>query len=452
MPATARTTCRRRLRRDRHRRRPQRSGHRGLPRSAGLRTLLVEARDRVGGTAASEQFAGATVNICNCDHLTFRTTPVIDELGLADHGLRYLDVEPAQHNIAWSGRARSGRTTTMSRPRSTRSAACCPTRSTATAATRRRRCPAIRMVLEAATRAPRPRGAHQGRAAPSGSRARRRCCAGAGAARPTCCARTSTHDALTGPGRRRRADGVGHHPGDCPAPGSARSPTRCGTSARSAVRSAAAARCRRACWPSFEAAGGTLRTSTRRRPRSRARATRVARRRARRRHRDHARRSSCRPATRTARSCTGCSNPPAVGRLPRSIAGGPSRSTKGTSRRSTPCSPRRPCCAAVGGADRRRRWSIAPVARRHRPRRTALMQQGRVLDRPGMLVNVPTVLDPTMAPADHPDRHVFSLEVLYTPYRLDGGWPDSNEPRAGSSCSPACASRASSTRSSSGGR
>ena len=44
-----------------------------------------------------------SVNICNCDHITFRTTPVIDELGLADHGLRYLDVEPAQVNMAWSG-------------------------------------------------------------------------------------------------------------------------------------------------------------------------------------------------------------------------------------------------------------------------------------------------------------------------------------------------------------
>ena len=42
-----------------------------------------------------------------------------------------------------------------------------------------------------------------------------------------------------------------------------------------------------------------------------------------------------------------------------------------------------------------------------------LMQQGNVLDRPGMLVNVPSLLDPTMAPAG---RHVFSLEALFTPY------------------------------------
>jgi phytoene dehydrogenase-like protein len=56
------------------------------------------------------------------------------------------------------------------------------------------------------------------------------------------------------------------------------------------------------------------------------------------------------------------------------------------------------------------------------------MRAGRVLERPALLLNVPTVLDPTMAPADHPDHHVLSLEVLYTPYRLQGGWPGSPEP------------------------
>jgi beta-carotene ketolase (CrtO type) len=83
------------------------AGHNGLVCAAylaraGARTLLIEARDRVGGTAASEPFGSATVNICNCDHLTLRTTPVIDELGLAHHGLRYLDVDPAQINISWT--------------------------------------------------------------------------------------------------------------------------------------------------------------------------------------------------------------------------------------------------------------------------------------------------------------------------------------------------------------
>ena len=97
-------TPRARLRRDGRRRRPQRAGRarRTWPRP-GCGRSLVEARSIVGGTASSESFAGATVNICNCDHITFRTTPVIEELGLADHGLRYIDIDPAQHNMAWTG-------------------------------------------------------------------------------------------------------------------------------------------------------------------------------------------------------------------------------------------------------------------------------------------------------------------------------------------------------------
>jgi len=43
-----------------------------------------------------------------------------------------------------------------------------------------------------------------------------------------------------------------------------------------------------------------------------------------------------------------------------------------------------------------------------------------------MLVNVPTLLDPSMAP---PGRHVLSLETLFTPYGLAGGWDGSGEPQ-----------------------
>ena len=59
-------------------------------------------------------------------------------------------------------------------------------------------------------------------------------------------------------------------------------------------------------------------------------------------------------------------------------------------------------------------------------RGAGLIAEGRVLERPGMLVNVPTLLDPSMAPAG---RHVFSLEALYTPFGLAGGWAGSAEPR-----------------------
>lgn len=82
------------------------AGHNGLVAAsylaqAGLSVALFEARPTVGGCSSSEHLDGAVVNICNCDHITFRTTPVLEELGLAEHGLRYLDVEPNQVNISW---------------------------------------------------------------------------------------------------------------------------------------------------------------------------------------------------------------------------------------------------------------------------------------------------------------------------------------------------------------
>jgi phytoene dehydrogenase-like protein len=53
--------------------------------------------------------------------------------------------------------------------------------------------------------------------------------------------------------------------------------------------------------------------------------------------------------------------------------------------------------------------------------------EGRVAERPTLLMNFPSVLDPGMAP--RPDAHVASIEVLYTPYSLRGGWAESDEPR-----------------------
>ncbi|NOX29551.1 MAG: hypothetical protein GXP35_05830 [Actinobacteria bacterium] len=52
--------------------------------------------------------------------------------------------------------------------------------------------------------------------------------------------------------------------------------------------------------------------------------------------------------------------------------------------------------------------------------------KGLVADFPTLLCNVPSVRDPSMQPG--PDRHVLSLEVLFTPYNHPGGWPDSAEP------------------------
>ena len=61
------------------------------------------------------------------------------------------------------------------------------------------------------------------------------------------------------------------------------------------------------------------------------------------------------------------------------------------------------------------------LARAHEQR-----AHGEVAVRPTLLVNIPSVLDPDMQP--HADQHVLSLEVLFTPYSLTGGWPDSGEP------------------------
>ena len=86
------------------------AGHNGLIcaaylAKAGIPTLLIEARDEVGGCASTVDALGARVNICNCDHVVFRTTPVIEELDLARHGLRYLDPDPSQVQASWTGEA-----------------------------------------------------------------------------------------------------------------------------------------------------------------------------------------------------------------------------------------------------------------------------------------------------------------------------------------------------------
>ncbi|MGI9595726.1 MAG: phytoene desaturase family protein [Acidimicrobiales bacterium] len=84
------------------------AGHNGLVCAAylaraGLSVCVVEARHEVGGCAGSESVLGSRVNLCNCDHSLVRTLPLIDELGLADHGLRYIDLDPGQVALGWDG-------------------------------------------------------------------------------------------------------------------------------------------------------------------------------------------------------------------------------------------------------------------------------------------------------------------------------------------------------------
>lgn len=83
------------------------AGHNGLVCAAylarsGLDVLVLEARDTVGGCASTvDALDGARVNICNCDHTMVRSTPIAQELGLAAHGLRYLDVDPTGIALSW---------------------------------------------------------------------------------------------------------------------------------------------------------------------------------------------------------------------------------------------------------------------------------------------------------------------------------------------------------------
>jgi phytoene dehydrogenase-like protein len=84
------------------------AGHNGLAcgaylARAGLSVLVLEARSIIGGASATVDALGARFNICNCDHVMVRNTPIVEELGLTTLGLDYLDVEPGMVNLMWDG-------------------------------------------------------------------------------------------------------------------------------------------------------------------------------------------------------------------------------------------------------------------------------------------------------------------------------------------------------------
>ena len=58
---------------------------------SGIDTLLLESRPDVGGCTSTVSDLGARFNICHCDHTLIRAMPISDELSLADHGLRYVE-------------------------------------------------------------------------------------------------------------------------------------------------------------------------------------------------------------------------------------------------------------------------------------------------------------------------------------------------------------------------
>ncbi len=76
------------------------AGHNGLVCAAylaraGLDTIVVEARDEVGGCASTVTDLDARFNICSCDHTMVRTMPFMEDLNLSAHGLRYVEADPS---------------------------------------------------------------------------------------------------------------------------------------------------------------------------------------------------------------------------------------------------------------------------------------------------------------------------------------------------------------------
>lgn len=402
------------------------AGHNGLVAAAylaraGMATLLVEARPTVGGTAASETFAGATVNICNCDHLTFRTTPVMDELDLERHGLAYRAVEPAQHNTTWTDAA-AGRVWTSHHDLDATLddlGRHFPSQVAGYRAYARAAMPAIRMVLDAACEPP---GLRSLTGVALGARMR-------GLGTLLRWSRVSAadvlrsfvgHDALLGPAATTGPMVWGLSP-ETPGTGlgaltlamrhvvEVGRPVGGSGALTDAIRSA------------FEGAGGRLRVGS---SVTEIRCTGdgvsgvtltdgtqvdapvVV--------------SACNPHDTFLRWLTTPPNdarrmierwrhvPHADGyesKLDLVLDRAPT--LRGIDRSLGPTTVVAPDLASID-------------------RGAELMRRGRVLPRPALLVNCPTLLDETMAP---PGRHVLSIEALFTPYALEGGWPGSAEPR-----------------------
>ena len=66
---------------------------------AGLSCLVLEARQDIGGDTSSEELTlpGFLHDSCSTAHNLIQASPVLDELGLAGHGLEYLHPDPVVH-------------------------------------------------------------------------------------------------------------------------------------------------------------------------------------------------------------------------------------------------------------------------------------------------------------------------------------------------------------------
>lgn len=412
-------------------------GHNGLTCAAylamaGRDVLVLEARDEPGGCASTVGAIGARVNVCNCDHTMVLASGIIEELGLAAHGLRYLDVDPVQIAVSWSdapvfvqwrsvertldGLARSG---SGGQP------------ANAAAAYRRylkEALPAARLML-----------AVQGSPASTGrmvTAAARRGLRGSGTLLRW--ARSSLLDVLSGFGfppwliaaAATTGPAVWGLPPDAPRTGLAalgfatRHLVGVGRPAGgSGALPAALARC-------LAAHGGRIVTGARAAgvtvSGGRVRAVRLADGR-----------------TVQADIVVNATDPrallvdwldgvPAAARLRAAWAAGAHRD--GYESKADAVVTRLPLPRAVAGLD----TALLPEAARNVPTTVisplpdeqiaaaAKARDGLVSGTPMFLLNTPSVRDPSMRPG--PGRHVLSLEVLWTPYALAGGWTGSAQP------------------------
>lgn len=402
------------------------AGHNGLITAAylaraGLSVTLVEARDHIGGTAASEPFAGATVNICNCDHLTFRTTPVTDELRLADYGLRYENVDPPSHLMAWSdGTQWTARHELDANLESL--GAVLPGEVDGYRKYAKAAMPVVRLIFEAASQQP-------SRVALTRLALRRRL-----AGIPTLLAwsRRSaadvlrsyfTHDALTGTAAVLGPMVWGVSP-ETPGTGLGALGHAMRHVARVGRPIGGSGAMPEAVLAAYLAAGGKLvtgrRVTTIRCTGDSARGVTL----------DDGTEldapvvvSACDPHRTFLEWLT--DPPPAA--QPTIERWRDIEVEAGYESKLDVILDAAPVMRAIGeptGTTVTVAPSLADIDRGFHE-----MKAGRMLERPALLLNVPTVTDPTMAPADHPDHHVLSLEVLYTPYGLQGGWAASTEPQ-----------------------
>lgn len=398
------------------------AGHNGLITAAylakaGWRVGLFEARDRLGGVAGSDPFGGGRVNICNCDHLTFRTTPVSTELDLAAFGLRYVDLSPGQLSMSWSTRTPWA---SFADPEQT-VASLEATHPGEVAGFRRYLAdalPTARAVVEAAHEPPSVRGLT--------SFALRR--------------RFSGIPTLLRWGRKSAAEVISSYfsTDALQSPAMASGPMVWGISPRTPGTGLGAlgyamrhvARVGRPVGGSgglidaiaarFARDGGVVHLSSpvdaivcegdSVRGIELADGTAV-----------DARIvvSACDPEATFVRWLR---NPPAgAGKVIERWRHAPREDGYESK---VDAIVDRPPRLRNSEYDLGTTVTVAPsLAQIHQG--ALMIPEGRVLDRPAMFINVPSLADPSVAPAG---RHVFSLEVLYTPYALRGGWPSSTEP------------------------